>query len=96
MASKFRALEAGGLPYATIPSHYYIRSFSNTPTACFFDSRAALISLTYIVRFLLSNSRPVDQYVYTYASIARLWALARRASLRTVRRGVLRTFGDNH
>ena len=25
-----------------------------------------------------------------------VWALARRASLRTVRRGVLRTFGDNH
>ena len=32
MASKFRALEAGGLPYATIPSHYFIRSFSNTLT----------------------------------------------------------------
>ena len=62
MASKFRALEAGGLPYATIPSHYFIRSFSNTLTACSFDFRAALISLTYIVRFLLSYSRPVDHY----------------------------------
>ena len=62
MASKFRALEAGGLPYATIPSHYFIRSFSNTLTACSFDFRAALISLTYIVRLLLSYSRPVDHY----------------------------------
>ena len=54
-----------------------------------FDFRAALI---YIIRFLASISRPV---VY-YASNARLGAGATRFFSTIVRRGVLRTFGDNH
>ena len=90
MASKFRAIEAGGLPYATIPSHYfYQKLFQTRLQRALFDFRAALI---YIIRLLASISRPV---VY-YASNARLGAGATRFFSTIVRRGVLRTFGDNH
>ena len=59
MASKFRAQKLVVCLTQPFPAIILSEAF-RTPLQRV--SRAALISLTYIVRFLLSNSRPVDHY----------------------------------